>query len=179
MKKAIVGIAGVLLAVNVLAGTVPFQASLTPEIAMYPRTQPVEGLTLSVWGENPQTSLAIGIVNGSTGDSAGFQWGFGLNYAESFTGIQWASINYSTGNVLGWQGAFVNYTAGEFKGLQTGAVNYAGSLTGLQLGFLNYAETAAQGVQIGLVNLMPQTTEWFSDVPDALAPGMIFLNWRF
>jgi len=64
------------------------------------------------------------------------------------------------------------------KGLQTGTVNYAGRLTGIQLGLVNYAETVESGLQVGLVNIMPQNP-WFTDVPNALAPGMVFLNWRF
>ena len=72
----------------------------------------------------------------------------------------------------------VNYTGGTMKGLQTAAVNYAGKLTGLQLGFVNYAETAESGVQVGFVNIIPQN-QWFSGLPDELAPGMVIVNWRF
>jgi hypothetical protein len=57
-------------------------------------------------------------------------------------------------------------------------VNYGGNLTGLQLGLINYAATAKTGVQIGLVNLIPKN-EWFSELPDELAPGMVLINWRF
>jgi hypothetical protein len=57
-------------------------------------------------------------------------------------------------------------------------VNCAGKLTGLQFGFVNYAETAKTGVQIGLVNLISDN-RWFSGLPNELAPGMIFVNWRF
>jgi hypothetical protein len=65
------------------------------------------------------------------------------------------------------------------KGLQTGAVNYAGTLTGLQLGFVNYAEGADAGVQVGVVNIIRQNTRWFTELPEELAPAMIFVNWRF
>lgn len=64
------------------------------------------------------------------------------------------------------------------NGLQCGFVNYAGSLNGLQLGFVNYAETAPSGVQIGFVNIIPKN-EWFTELPDELAPGMVLINWRF
>jgi hypothetical protein len=141
----------------------PIQLSLTPDIAVYDRSETIEGLTLSIWGENPQTSLALGFVNGSTGQSAGLSWAFFLNYADDYKGVQWAAVNYTKGDFLGWQGGFVNY---------------AGKLTGLQLGFVNYAETAKTGVQIGIVNLMPHNA-WFSELPDELAPGMIFINWCF
>jgi hypothetical protein len=95
-------------------------------------------------------------------------------------------VNYTTGDFSGWQGGFgfgllvsaLNYTGGDMRGLQTGVVNYAGKLTGLQFGLVNYATTAKSGVQIGLVNIMPENV-WFSNLPDELAPGMIFVNWRF
>ena len=34
------------------------------------------------------------------------------------------------------------------------------------------------GVQIGLVNLIPSNA-WFKNLPNQLAPGMIFVNWQF
>jgi hypothetical protein len=64
------------------------------------------------------------------------------------------------------------------KGFQCGVVNVAGSLTGLQLGLVNYAAEASSGVQIGLVNVLPKN-EWFTALPNELAPGMILVNWRF
>jgi len=156
----------------------PINLSLTPDIALFNKHERINGLTLSIWGENPQTSLAIGIVNGSSGSSAGISLAFILNYADNYKGVMFAPINYVQGDFLGWQAGFVNYTEGLMKGLQTGVVNYAGKLTGLQLGFVNFAETAETGVQIGLINLIPQNA-WFSNFPDELAPGMIFVNWRF
>ncbi len=156
----------------------PIQLSLTPEIAIFDRSERIEGLALSIWGENPQSALALGFVNGSTGQSAGLSLSFILNYADSYKGVQWAAVNYTEGDFLGWQAGFVNYTEGTMKGLQSGVVNYAGKLTGLQFGLVNFAETAQTGVQIGLVNLLPQNA-WFSELPDGLAPGMIFINWRF
>jgi hypothetical protein len=178
LKKILIFVGAVLLASGAMAGNSPIQMSLTPDIALFDRSATIEGLTLSVWGENPQTALSLGIVNGSTGRSAGLSLGCVLNYADDYKGIQWAPINYTMGDFLGWQGGFVNYTEGSMKGLQTGAVNYAGRLTGLQFGFVNYAETAKTGVQIGLVNLIPEN-QWFTDLPDEFAPGMVLINWRF
>jgi hypothetical protein len=185
MRKLWIVFASLLIAGGAVAQTKPFNASITPDYSVYGRDVMIEGLTLSIWGENPQTSLAIGFVNGSTGKSAGLSLGL-LNYAESYKGLQWGFVNYTTGDFSGWQGGFVfgiavsalNYTGGDMRGLQTGVVNYAGKLTGLQIGILNYAETAKSGVQIGLVNLIPENA-WFSNLPDELAPGMIFVNWRF
>lgn len=185
MKKLPILFAGLLIAGGVLAETRPFNLSLTPDVAVYERSDTIKGVTLSIWGENEQTSLAVGFVNGTIGDSAGLSLGL-LNYAENYKGFQWSLVNYTTGDFSGWQGGFgfgllvsaVNYTGGTMKGLQTGVVNYAGELTGLQFGLVNYAETAKSGVQIGLVNIIPQN-EWFSNLPDELAPGMILVNWRF
>jgi hypothetical protein len=185
MRKLLIVLASLLVASGAMAQTKPFNASITPDYSVYGRNVMIEGLTLSIWGENPQTSLAIGFVNGSTGNSAGLSLGL-LNYAENYKGLQWGLVNYTTGNLSGWQGGFgfgilvsaLNYTGGDMRGLQTGVVNYAGKLTGLQIGILNYAATAKSGVQIGLVNIMPEN-EWFTNLPDELAPGMIFVNWRF
>ena len=177
MKRILVVLVGAMVASGAMAGSKPIQLSLLPDIAMFDRTETIEGLTLSVWGENPQAALALGIVNGSTGKSAGLSVGI-INYADSYKGIQWAVVNYTKGDFLGWQHGFVNYTEGFMKGLQSGAVNYAGRLTGLQFGFVNYAATAQVGLQIGFVNLIPEN-EWFTELPDGLAPGMVCINWRF
>jgi hypothetical protein len=63
-------------------------------------------------------------------------------------------------------------------GFQCGLVNYAGTLNGFQLALVNYADQVDAGVQIGLVNIMPEN-EWFSALPDELAPGMVLVNWHF
>ncbi len=144
--------------------TQPFQASLTPDVAVHERSQRIEGLTLSVWGENPQSSLAIGFVNGSTGDSSGLSWGFIANYADNYVGLQ-----------LG----LVNYTKESMTGMQWGFLNYADTLSGLQLGFLNYAKSAESGVQVGFLNILSENQEWFANLPEEVAPGMIFVNWNF
>jgi hypothetical protein len=167
-----------LAATGVMAGTEPIQLSLTPDIAIFDKSERIEGLTLGIWSENPQSALALGFVNGSTGESAGLSWSLILNYADSYKGVQWSLINYTGEDFLGWQLGLVNYTKGSMKGLQTGVVNCAGKLTGLQLGLVNYAETVESGVQIGLVNIMPEN-EWFSKLPGELAPGMIIVNWHF
>ena len=147
-------------------------------MALHDRTTQIEGLSLGIWSENPQRALTLVIVNGSTGQSSGFSWGYLLNYSESYKGVQWAPVNYATGDFLGWQAGLVNYSDNAMHGLQSGFINYAGHLKGLQFGFLNYAERVDKGVQIGLINLMPEN-EWFSGMPDELAPGMVFINWHF
>lgn len=178
MNMILTILAGITIATGAIAGSKPLQIAITPEMALFDRTERIEGLSLSIWGENPQSALALGVVNGSTGRSSGLSGALILNYADDYKGIQWAPINYARGDVLGWQAGFVNYTGGRMKGLQTGAVNCATRLTGLQIGLLNYAETAETGVQVGLLNLLPQN-EWLTGLPNELAPGMVFVNWRF
>jgi len=149
MKKILLLLGLALVTVGASAEPKPFQLSLTPGIAIYDRTEKIEGLTIGLWSENPQAAFALGIVNGSSGDSAGLSVGI-LNYADSYRGLQWGLVNYTKGDTLGWQGGFclglvgsvVNYTGGTMKGFQCGVVNYAGRLTGLQLGIVNYAATA-------------------------------------
>lgn len=165
-----------LVSTGAMAATEPFNLSLTPNIAVYPRTDTIEGVTLSVWGENEQTSLAIGIANGSVGNSAGLDWGL-INYADNYKGIQWSAINYDKGDFLGWQSGILEYAWGSMLGLQTGVVNYAGKLTGLELGLVNYTEDADSGVQIGLINIIRNNRNWFDDLPNSLAPVMILVNW--
>lgn len=175
------------------ADTEFFNLSLTPDIAVQSRADSIHGLTLSVWGENQQKSLAVGIVNGSKGNSAGLSCGL-VNYGENYSGVQWGPVNfvrgnfagwqdgwfnYTGGNFTGWQDGIFNYTGGELSGLQSGVFNCAGSLSGVQIGLVNYAKTASAGLQIGLLNLIPRNQAWFADLPESLAPGMIVVNWRF
>jgi len=186
MKTLLTCLALFVVSTTAMAATKPVNLSLVPDVAIYDRNTTINGLTLSIWGENQQSSLAIGIANGTTGSSAGLSLGI-LNYADNYTGCQWGLVNYAKGDFTGWQGGFffgligsiVNITDGNMKGVQIGGVNYAGRLTGLQLGVVNYAKEADSGVQIGLINIIPQNTRWFSELPERLAPAMIFLNWRF
>jgi hypothetical protein len=155
----------------------PFQASLTPDIAIYPKTAEIHGLSLSIWGENPQQGVALGIVNGSSGDSAGFSWGL-VNYSESYTGVSWAWVNVNKTSFHGWQSGIVNVAQDEFIGFQScWLVNYAKNCTGLQLGLVNYTENL-HGVQVGLANIA-MNNPWFHDFPDKLATGFPIVNWSF
>ncbi len=165
MKKMILIIIACFFATSVFAESRSFQASLTPDIAIESSTTHINGVALNLWGENPQSAIALGIVNGSTGNSSGVSLGALANYAESYKGAH-----------LAW---IANYASGQFTGLQWAAFNYARNLHGLQLGFINYAETSDQAVQIGFINIMNQTNEWFTGLPNELAPGMVLINWRF
>lgn len=138
-----------------------FQAALTPDIALQSKDTRINGISLAIWGENPQSAFTLGFINGSTGDSAGLSWGI-VNYAETYKGVQ-----------LG----FVNTSSELFVGVQDGLVNIAKEAHGLQLGTVNYTESL-KGVQIGLVCIV-NTTPWFKEFPDKLSKGFPFLNWSF
>ena len=153
-----------------------FQASLTPDIAIHAKTTRINGLTLSIWGENPQDSLSLGFVNGSAGDSSGLSWGW-VNYAEGYTGVAWGIINVSQTRFLGWQAGAVNFSQGSFRGLQSGFINVAEKCHGLQFGAINYAENL-RGLQIGFVNVAANNP-WFTAMPDQLATGFPIVNWSF
>jgi hypothetical protein len=186
MKKLIVCRAAVLVSIGVMAEIKPVNTteikpvnmSLTPDAAIYSRNVRIEGFTLSLWGENPQKSFALGIVNGSTGNSAGLDWAFILNYADNYDGVKWGLVNFTKGDGLGWDGGFVNYTEGLSTGLLTGVVNYAERLKGVEFGLVNYVDKTDSGFQIGLINIIRSNKSWFSDLPNSLAPGMILVNWR-
>jgi hypothetical protein len=162
MKKLVIAVLICLVASSAYAESKPFQLSLVPDVAIHSKDTHIKGVTLNIWGQNPQSAFALGFVNGSTGDSKGFSWGL-VNYAESYTGVEVGVVNYATGN---------------FTGVQSGFFNYAVKLKGLQLGAINYAKTAESGVQIGLINIISQN-QWFTGFPSELAKGMVFVNWRF
>ncbi len=162
MKKLVIAVLICLVASSAYAESKPFQLSLVPDVAIHSKDTHIKGVTLNIWGQNPQSAFALGFVNGSTGDSKGFSWGL-VNYAESYTGVEMGLVNYATGN---------------FTGVQSGFFNYAVKLKGLQLGAINYAKTAESGVQIGLINIISQN-QWFTGFPNELAKGMVFVNWRF
>lgn len=163
MKKLITVFALVACVAAAQAGDNPFfQASLTPDIAVQPKTTEIDGITLNIWGENPQHALSLGFVNGSTGDSQGFTWAFFCNYADNYSGVAWSLVNVSKGTFVGWQAGAVNY-AKEFHGLQWGFVNYTENLRGVQLGFINVA----------------MNNPWFKEFPNKLATGFPIVNWSF
>ena len=136
----------------------------------------VKGFSLGIWSENPQTRFTLGFVNGSTGDSGGLSVGL-VNYAESYTGIQWGVVNLSTANFTGWQNGWVNVAQGTFTGFQLAFVNVSENTTGVQAGWLNYAQEL-NGVQLGLINVAMNNPP-FTQFPDKLAPVFPFLNWSF
>lgn len=177
MKKLLILTAFATSLAKLTAAEAAFQLSLTPDIALHSKTTTIKGVSLGIWGENPQESFNLGLVNGSTGESKGFAWAFIVNYTESYSGVQWALLNVSREEFTGWQAAVLNYSEGGFKGLQTGFVNIAQDCQGLQWGCLNYAENL-HGVQIGFLNIA-MNNPWFSEFPDKLATGFPIVNWSF
>jgi hypothetical protein len=153
-----------------------FQASLTPSVALQSSSTQIDGLSLSIWGENPQRGVALGFLNGSTDDSKGFTWGL-YNYDESYTGVQLGVVNYSSTSFIGLQYSMVNWDQGYFKGLEWGLVNVSQETHGVQLGTFNYAEQLS-GIQVGLINIAANN-DWFTGFPDQLAKGFVFVNWSF
>ena len=159
------------------AGESAFQASLTPDIAVQSKTNEIHGVSLNLWGENPQHGAALGFINGSTGQSSGFSLAFIANYCDSYTGVQWALINYTTKSFTGWQAGWINFDEGAFKGLQSGLVNVSQDTHGLQLGVFNYTDKL-HGVQIGFANIV-DSNPWFKEFPGKLARGFPIINWSF
>jgi len=166
-KKLILGfILGIaFLGAHNSAEAAGFQLSLTPDIAIHADTTPIHGVSLNIWGQNPQRALALGFINGSSGDSSGVSLGLLANYAEDYSGAH-----------LSW---FANYASGRFSGLQFGAFNYAETLKGVQLGWVNFAENVEKGLQLGLLNVIQDNVYWFGGMPNEVAPMMVLLNWRY
>lgn len=177
MKKQWICFVAALIACSALADTKPFNMSVTPDMAIYRRTTTIEGVTLSVWGENPQSSLALGIANGSTGKSAGLDAALLLNYAEYYNGVKFAPLNYTRHDFIGWDSGFINWVDRSATGLSTGMMNFTHQLKGVQFGFINYVDETHAGFQIGLINIIRSNQNWFSDLPTGFAPVMIFVNW--
>lgn len=177
MKKLLIT-ASLLLVTHLACADRPFQASLTPDIAIVPKGETVRGLALNIWGENQVNGINLGLVNGMVGQSSGFSWSYIATYAEDYRGVIWGGFfARSTGEVVGWQSALVNISNGSLTGLQSGAVNIGSNVKGVQLGLVNYTENL-HGVQLGLVNIV-RSNPWFTDFPEKLATGFPIVNWSF
>ena len=177
MKKSLL-LVSLLLITHLASADRPFQAALTPDIAIVPRGETVRGVALNIWGENQVNGISFGLVNGLVGESSGISWSFLGTYAESHTGLIWGGfLAYSTGDVLGWQAGMLNVSTGSLVGLQSGLVNVASDIRGVQFGLVNYTDRM-HGVQIGLLNVIT-TNPWFTDFPSKLATGFPIVNWSF
>ena len=178
MKKALTLLLACLCSISAIADERPFQLSITPDLALHPTDTLIKGISLNIWGENQQRSINFGFINGSNGDSSGISVGL-VTYNQTYTGVNFATVNYTANDFKGLQAGFVNFSGGETNGIQLGVANIAMNLSGLQIGILNYARTVEKGVQIGLVNIIHNNLEYFHNLPDQVAPIMTLINWRF
>lgn len=121
IKTLILCVIASVMSSTAFAGSKAFQASLAPGIAVHDRNQKIKGLTLSVWGENPQTSLALGIINGTAGNSGGLSLGF-VNYGDIYKGVQLGFIN-TDHKLHGFQLGFLNFAESTKTGFQFGLIN--------------------------------------------------------
>ena len=177
MKKLLLTVSFLLVTQLAFADR-PFQAALTPDIAIVPRGDTVRGLSLNIWGENEVRGVSLGFVNGHVGQSRGFSWSYIGTYAEDYTGVIWGGFfAHTTGEVVGWQQGMVNISRGSMTGFQSGLVNWSDEMKGLQLGLVNYTKDL-HGVQVGLANVATNNT-WFTGLPSDLATGFPFVNWSF
>lgn len=121
IKTFVLCVIACLITSTAFAGTKAFQASVAPGIAIHNRHQKIEGRTLSIWGENPQSSLAFGIINGTAGESSGVSLGF-VNYGNSYKGVQFGFLNTDK-KLVGAQFGFLNYAKNTGTGFQFGLIN--------------------------------------------------------
>jgi len=147
----------------------PFQVSLVSPIQVFPETDGVNGVRLSLlYGKNTTlTGLDVGLVSHTTQEFVGFQIGV-VGIAEgTFTGVQDnLLVNRVAGSFEGLQWGLVN-SADAGRGGQVGMVNHGVNYRGLQFGLVNYAETI-DGLQIGLLNIIKRGGKF---------PAMIIVNW--
>jgi hypothetical protein len=124
IKVCILMIAGV-FSTYLMADDPFFQASLTPEFAIHTKSQMIKGISVSVWGENPQSSCAFGFINGTKNDSMGAMFGL-VNYSEKYSGAQFSILN----------------TSEQMKGAQCGLINRSKTADPVfQFGFINIIES--------------------------------------
>lgn len=147
----------------------PFQVALMAPIQAFPEQDNIRGLRLSLlYGKNAgMTGLDVGLVNHTTREFLGVQFGI-VGIAEgSFKGFQdnWL-VNRVEGDFEGFQWGFVN-SVDNGQGVQLSGVSHAQNFRGLQIGLVNYAETL-DGVQVGLVNIIKR---------GGMFPVMVLVNW--
>ncbi|MCX5784984.1 MAG: hypothetical protein NTX59_04800 [Elusimicrobia bacterium] len=155
MKKLIITAALLFTGVSASFAADPsfFKLSLC-DTAAYPLVHSVSGIEIGLLYSNTpsNTGLQGTFIYGKTGNLNGLQLGL-VTSADTATGMQWGGVNM----------------AKDMKGAQIGWVNYAEKFTGFQLGFVNYAENMSKGLQIGLVNIIKNST----------LPVMVIVNARF
>ncbi|MBF0387843.1 MAG: hypothetical protein HQL20_08310 [Candidatus Omnitrophica bacterium] len=98
--------------------------------------------------------IDLGVINKTTVDQGGFQFGV-VNLVDGyFHGWQEGLVNIVGGDFVGFQDGVFNSVHGNFTGWQNGTVNITGGdLAGIQTGLWNQVNTTATGLQLGLVNI--------------------------
>ena len=157
--------------------TAGLQISLIPDVAIQDTSTTIHGLTIDlICGQNQQIGITLGLYNLMTDESEGFCWG-AVNYADTYTGVNWGLVNLTQQKFFGWQDGLINYAAVEFTGLQSGVINVAGHARGLQFGVFNYTDKL-DGLQIGVLNIATDN-RWFNRFPNQFGAAVPFVNWSF
>lgn len=174
--KILVATAFAAMTVGVTAATTPFEISLFCPPLSIPWCDDVSGLRLDLLsGINRNVSgLDIGtLANITEANGAGLQLcgfynrvGEGKGLAqfaalmnrcdENYRGIQFAAVYNEVGEQLSGASLAAMNIAKTAKGLQFGIFNTTDRLVGMQFGIVNYADDAERGVQVGLINIMPE-----------------------
>lgn len=176
--KVLAVIAAVSAAVAIEAGaaTTPFELSLFGSPLSIPWCDDVSGFRLDLFaGSNRNVSgLDIGTLANLVDErAAGLQLcgfynrigsGVGnlqvaglLNRCEEdYKGLQLTSVYNEVGGTLTGGSLAVMNQAKETHGFQLGVCNTTDTLVGMQIGLVNYAEATDKGVQVGLINVMPE-----------------------
>lgn len=105
-----------------------------------------------------QKGIAIsGLSNVAAHDMKGVQISSLLNITgQSNKGVQISAIGNVTVTNRGLQAGIINFEDNG-NGVQTGIVNVALKGKGMQLGVVNYCDSVCHPLQIGIVNLNPET----------------------
>ena len=111
--------------------------------------------------------LELGLIYSKTEKMDGLQYTFIYSKAEKLRGVQVGFVTNAE-KASGLQWGAVNI-AKDMAGAQIGWVNYADKFTGFQFGLVNYTKRMESGVQIGLVNIITNSS----------LPGMVFANAKF
>lgn len=175
--KVLAAIAAVSAAVAMQAGaaSTPIALSLFGTPISIPWCDDVSGLRLNIfsgWNKNV-SGLDIGtLANIVDESSAGLQLcGFYNHVGEGrgnfqlaglmnrcdrdYKGLQLSAIYNEVGDTMSGAALAAMNMSKELHGLQLGIYNSADVLSGMQFGIVNYAENADKGVQVGIVNVMP------------------------
>ncbi len=172
-KGCVLGLAAVVLLglAPVVRADFPVQLSLTPDVALRPDSESVQGLRLGVWSRSQDVSgLDLGIVQGTRGDflgvgvavvnlvdgdSAGLQWGvYGYSRVRgTFKGVLGGIVVRVQGDCYGLLSGWVALSDGSAKGWVDGLyAQVGGDFSGLQTGLITYCKGEAKGVALGGFN---------------------------